>query len=126
MSTSTSTSEHEIEAPQEIKPVSKWKDPDFLRKYYREKRRQHRGVKRHPNVMDDGRKWSEHHPYGNFETKEEWLKWKYSFMKPKPKQPKKTCDLCKITLYESKWQIHLQSNEHVKNVELLKRHGIDV
>ena len=41
---------------------NKWKDPDWLKQYRREKNREHRPLKRHPNILDDGSKWSDHYP----------------------------------------------------------------
>lgn len=105
------------------KPVSKWKDPEFIRTYYREKRRQERGIKRHVNIMEDGRKYSEHRPYGRFDTKEEFDENRKKYQKPAPKRPKAICPICFIEVYEAKMWVHEKSIPHLNNVELLKRHG---
>lgn len=104
-------------------PVSKWKDPDYIRKYYREKRREERGIKRHVNVLEDGRKWSDENPWGRFKTEEEFKEWKKSYQKPAPKRPKRKCEICQVEVYEAKWWIHEKSTDHVRNLALLQRHG---
>lgn len=103
------------------KPLSKWKDPEFIRVYYREKRRQQRGIKRHPNIMEDGSKWSDHHPWGKYETKEEFKESRKKYRKPVPKSTKIKCDLCQIEVFEAKWALHQDSIGHKKNVELVER-----
>lgn len=107
----------------EEKKVSRWKDPEWVRTYYREKRRQQRGIVRHVNIMEDGSKWSEHHPYGKFETKEQMLEDRRKYRKPAPRRPKRTCEICQIEVYEQKFWVHEKSIPHLNNLELLKRHG---
>jgi ribosomal protein S18 len=108
----------------EQKPVSNWKDPEWVRKFYREKRRQERGLKRHPNILDDGTRWSDAHPWGRFETEEELKEYKKKYQKPAPKRPKKTCDICQKEVYEAKWWVHEKSIDHVRNVQLLNRFNV--
>ena len=106
------------------KPVSKWKDPEWVKKFYRERRREKRGVIRHVNIMDDGSKWSDHHPWGRFDTEEEYRAWKKSYVKPVPKRPKRRCELCQSDIYVGKWHLHEKSIDHNRNLELLKRHNL--
>jgi hypothetical protein len=115
-----SSTENEVPTVEQ-KPQSKWKDPEWVRKFYREKRRETRGVKRHVNILEDGTKWSDHHPWGRFETEEEWKEYKKKYQKPAPKRPKKKCDICNIEVYEAKWWVHEKSTDHLRNVELLNR-----
>lgn len=117
----------------EAKPVkySKWRDKDFLRKYNREQRRKWRGgLLTHPYVLDDGRKWSDLHPYGTFNTKEEKLAYNRKFYKwpPKtmPKRQKIMCEACKKEYFKGYIELHLQSNKHKKTVELLQQHNVEI
>lgn len=42
---------------------NKWKDPEFLRVYYRHRRRNERGgLKRHPNLTEDNQRWLDVNP----------------------------------------------------------------
>ena len=70
---------------------SKWKDPEFLRKYYREKRRDERGLKRHPNILEDGTLWSENNPYGQYKDHREKLD---AMAKYRKTVPKIECGIC--------------------------------
>lgn len=91
-------------------PISKWKDPDFIRAYNREKWRQKHPLKKHPWKMEDGSKWSDHHPHGQFSTKEEKLE-AYN-ARYKPRKPKVECSVCKHMYYESQEEKHKQTKKH--------------
>lgn len=108
----------------ESKPLAKWRDPEYVRKYYRERQRRLRGdFKLHPYVMEDGRKWSDHHPWGKFKTYEEWRAWKTSIAKPQAPRPKRMCELCNKEIYEARWANHEKSRPHQRMVDLLLRMG---
>lgn len=82
------------------RPITKWRDPDFLRKYYREKRRKDRGgLKRHPNVLDDGTLWSE--SLGKEVVKEK-----------KPKICREKCQVCGKEYFPKQLQTHLKTKFH--------------
>lgn len=109
----------------ETKPKSKWQDKDFLRVYYREKRRSERGgLKKHPYKLDDGRLWSEVYPYCGFATIEEARAYKAQYRKPPPPRPKMTCTICGQEIYVAKKELHYKSEKHKFAVELLKNHNV--
>ena len=85
------------------RPVTKWRDPDFLRKYYREKRRRDRGgLKRHENVLDDGTLWSKS------QGKE---------VEKKPKACREKCQICGKEFFPKQLDTHLKTKFH--NLALL-------
>jgi hypothetical protein len=93
---------------QEAKPQNKWRDPDFLRKYYREKRRKDRGgLKRHPNILDDGTLWSESQP----EPPKPKIK--------KPKVVKEQCGTCGKEYYPKQREKHLTTKIHNLAIKIL-------
>lgn len=102
-------------------PYNKWKDPEFVKKYYREKRREQRGVKRHPNIMEDGRLWSETHPYGRFESHREKLDYMAKYRKPIPKVE---CCICGCSYYQTQVKAHCETKKHQVAVNLLKKHNL--
>lgn len=112
----------------------KWKDPEYVRAYYRDYHRKRRVYKLHPYKLDDGRKWSDVHPFPpEFETKEAWEQFKkdrnskYERTKsitiyvPVPKQK---CELCDVEIKGNYWGAHINSTKHKKNEKLLERHGV--
>ena len=115
--------------------VNRWEDPEWRRKYFREKRREIRGVKRHPNIMSDGRKWSEVHPYGKYETLEEKQQAlreshkKYNAKRP-PAPPqrteKKICPICAKSYYPANEGKHLRGAFHQTAIKTLELHGLTV
>lgn len=98
--------------------MSKWKDPDFIRVYNRERWRS-RNLKRHPNILEDGSLWSESHPYGRFESKEELLE---NHAKYRKRVPRIECPICGHTYYETQSSRHLASKRHTHALALIKRH----
>lgn len=100
------------------KPVSKWNDPDFVREYNRKKWREKHPLKRHPNKMDDGSLWSDHHPYGRFQSLQE--KHDHYMATYKPKVPKIECKLCKQMYYETQEERHKQNKKHKQAMELIE------
>lgn len=74
---------------------SKWYDPTFIREYYRNRQREVRGLKRHPNLTTDGKRWLDVYPED----------------KPKPRKRKQTKKLCEVCLKE---YFHKKSHEKSK------------
>ena len=101
--------------------ISKWKDPAFLRKYYRERRREERGLKRHPNVLDDGSLWSEHNPWGQFSSHREKLD---AMAKYRTLVPKRECEMCGGQYYETQHEKHQKTKKHLVAIDLLKKHNV--
>lgn len=88
---------------------SKWKDPEFMKKYHREKQRERRGSKRHPNILEDGTRWGESRPFGQFDSYEEKLKYMAKYRKYVPKI---TCDICQGEYYQTQEERHFNSKKH--------------
>lgn len=102
-------------------PYNKWKDKEFIKQYYRERQRQKRGLKRHPNIMEDGSLWSESHPYGRFETHREKLD---NMAKYRTHIPKVECQICGHIYFQSMKDKHPETKKHKLAVQLLKRHNV--
>ena len=100
-----------MEDPTPAPAPSKWKDPEFIRQYQREKWRQRHPLKRHPNLMEDGSKWTDHHPHGRFNTKEEKIQ--HYMAKYKPKVPQVECPVCKSMYYETQAEKHKLTKKHI-------------
>lgn len=83
----------------------------------RERARQTRG-KRHPNIMEDGSLWSDHHPYGQFSSLEE--KRKHHREKYYSRVPKVTCDICGYEYFETQKSKHFESARHRKVVDAVR------
>lgn len=113
------------DATAEATPYNKWKDPDFVRRYYREKRREVRGMKRHPNIIVDEngneKLWSDDHPYGRFNTHREKLD---NMAKYRKNIKKVECQICGSSYYETQQKAHCETKKHKSAVELLKKHHI--
>ena len=57
--------------------TSKWKDPAFLKEYYRQYSRKNRTYKLHPYILEDGRRYKDVYEFPpQFESKEAWLQFK--------------------------------------------------
>ena len=97
---------------------SKWNDKDFLRKYHREKQRERRGIKRHPNILDDGTLWSQSHPYGKYGSHRELLDARKD---GRVGIPKEECSLCGVHFYPSQKERHLNSRRHAIAMEVVSR-----
>jgi hypothetical protein len=90
--------------------ISKWKDPEFLRAYHREQWRRRSALKRHPNILEDGSKWSERHPYGKYSSKEEmYQNHRSKYYTPAPKE---LCSCCGVEYYVSVKDKHMNSKRH--------------
>ena len=97
---------------------NKWKDPEWLRWYRRENKRKHVPIKRHPYIMDDGTKWSDHHPYGKFNTREEKA---LNDRKYRKYIDRTTCDICMKSYNTLKKDAH-ESTKHHKTAAVLLAH----
>lgn len=100
---------------------SKWSDPEFRRVYKRELTRKNHG-KRHPNILEDGRRWTEVHPYGKYETAEE--KRKAHREKYYTPAEKVKCVLCDLVLYKARAEKHLASQKHLSREALIQHFGL--
>lgn len=101
------------------KPYYKWKDPEYIKLYNRQRYREIYGIKRHVNIMDDGSLWSDSHPFGKYETMREKLDDLKKYRK-KPAVPRVTCSLCNKTYYATQDEKHQQSKGHVKMAEAFR------
>ena len=106
---------------QEVSSQSKWKDPEFKRIYSREYNRKRNGIKRHPNITEDGRKWSEVNQYPpEFESMEAWQKFRkdrakeYNRKRALLKKPRIHCQICSKDLISGKYEAHVKSVQHKK------------
>jgi hypothetical protein len=92
-------------------PKRDWNDPEWVRTYRREKARERLGgLKRHPNILDDGRRWADVYPHGGFATIEEKRKaWRDRYY---VKSPQKTCEVCNVEYYTSQEEKHMNSKKH--------------
>ena len=106
--------------------TGKWSDPEYVRLYYRNKRREQRGVKKHVYILDDGRMWSEVYPYGGFATVEELRNYKKKYLRPTPPRPKTACAVCHQEIFAARLQSHYKTQRHLKAAELLKKHGVEI
>eukprot|EP00952_Eustigmatos_sp_NYUAD-ZCMA_P009222 38102-Eustigmatos_ZCMA.PRE.1 len=79
------------------------------------------GLKRHPNIMEDGSLWSESHPYGRFSSHREKLDYIKRYRKPAPRVPKKTCTLCQSEYYETQEERHKQTKKHKHLTESIRK-----
>jgi len=115
--------------------TSKWKDPEFIRAYQRERyKKKNAGYKLHPYIMEDGRRWRDVHEFPpEFESKEAWEQYKKDRNKSYTRspveviyvpKPKIKCDVCDIEIKHGKFEGHLKSVKHKHLVSLLEKHGI--
>ena len=102
--------------------TSKWKDPEFLKKYNRERRRDERGTKRHPNILENGHLWSEENPYGKFKNHREKLDAMAKYRNPIPKI---VCPLCGCNYFTTHQEKHILTKKHMNVVELLRKHNVN-
>ena len=106
---------------EKVKVQSKWKDPEHIRVYMRERYRA-KGLKRHPNILENGKKWSEEHPYGKYETHTEWMQ---SFKKyyKHSRVEHLTCEVCGYTYYDNDIckEKHLKSKNHTFAVSVVNK-----
>lgn len=101
---------------------SKWQDPEFLRVYKREYKRRVEG-KRHPNIMEDGRLYSEVHPFGEFKS----IREKYDAIKNKYRgesTPREECGICGSVYYVTQREKHLTTKKHEK-AQLFYNKGLE-
>ena len=109
------------------KKGSRWKDPAFIKQYHREKRRESRGgLKRHANILPDGRKWSDANPFHGYATQEEYLANKKTYEKKETvPRPKMLCSICGgKEIHAGRIDSHYKSVKHVQACEILKKHGV--
>lgn len=88
---------------------SKWQDLEWVRWYRREQKR--KNGKRHPNLMDDGRLWSEVYPHNGFSSKREY----YDALKQRYRPnttPKEICEVCGSSYYTTQKEKHLVTKKH--------------
>lgn len=103
----------------DVKPPSKWKDPDFRRVYRRDLARKNNG-KRHPNILEDGTKWSERYPYGEYDSLEEKRKaMRERYYKPAEKV---TCTICNVSIFKSRREKHEECKKHLDNLALVQKY----
>lgn len=124
----------ETPTPTPTPKTSKWKDPEYIKAYYRQYNRKRRTYKLHPYILEDGRRYKDVYEYPpEFESKEAWIAYKKERHRGYKKaecdiiyvpKPKKHCDLCDVDIKNGKWAGHCASIKHKKNEELLQKHGV--
>lgn len=117
-------------------PKSKWEDPEYRRAYYRQYNRKKNGIKRHPYILDDGRRYKDVYEYPpEFESKEAWEDFKKQRQKGYARgtrqviyvpKPKIKCEICGIETKHGKFPAHLESIKHKRLAEILDKHGVNV
>ena len=101
---------------------NKWSDPVFRRDYFRMKQQEYRGIKRHPNVMEDGSKWSDKHPFGKYNSFQEFNEATREAQKVRRQVEKETkvyhCDTCNVDY--KRGDRHNKSSKHIFALRILE------
>lgn len=131
-----SSSDENKNTQSETKSGRKWDDKEYVRAYYRQYHRKRNGVKLHPYILDDGRRYRDVHEYPpEFESKDAWEAYKKERQRSYKRseadvvyipKPKKRCEACDVEVKHGKWDGHLNSINHKKMVEILEKHGVIV
>jgi hypothetical protein len=92
--------------PLTTEETTKWKDPAFVKKYHRLKRRESHPPTQRLRVADDGKLVREHHP---------------EIVNTYIRKPKMMCQACGKEIYEGYMDRHTQSHHHIINSQIYAR-----